>query len=393
MRSLRNAGLYTATISSFAERHSAWHWYAGYNEMHNPGHRGMDIADDVTPLALDWLNRHASDDNWFLHVNYWDPHTPYRTPMDYGNPFENDPLPEWLTEDVWRRGCESYGPHSAQEPHGMGDVWFDIAALPRVPERLNAMQDVKLWIDGYDTGIRYVDDHIGMLLHALENAGVLENTMIIVSADHAENQGELNVWGDHLSADAITCRIPLIIVAPGVLPQGQVDDALHYHFDWAASLIELAGGTVPPNWDGKSLADALRNGSTSGRDHLILSCGTWTAQRSIRFDDYLCIHTYHNGYRPFQPVELYNLRLDPHEQNDIAQESPAIVDHASSLLANWLREMAQTSHHNTDPIMTILREGGPWYLRGSFQRYLQHLRATGRTHHADTLAAQFPDAV
>ncbi len=41
---------------------------------------------------------HATDDDWFLHVNVWDPHTPYRTPLDYGNPFEGQPIDPWLSE-------------------------------------------------------------------------------------------------------------------------------------------------------------------------------------------------------------------------------------------------------------------------------------------------------
>jgi choline-sulfatase len=81
------------------------------------------------------------------------------------------------------------------------------------PDRLDG--SVKQWIDGYDTGIRYADEHAGRLLAALEQQGVLDDTIIIVSSDHGENQGELNVWGDHQTADAITCRIPLIIRWPG----------------------------------------------------------------------------------------------------------------------------------------------------------------------------------
>ena len=97
---LRSAGLRTVSISPFAERHSAWWFYAGFSEMHNTGKGGMESAEDVTPTVLKWIDANAKDDNWFLQINYWDPHTPYRAPAEFGNPFENDPLPEWLTEDV-----------------------------------------------------------------------------------------------------------------------------------------------------------------------------------------------------------------------------------------------------------------------------------------------------
>lgn len=104
MTALRRAGIRTVTVSPFGERHGAWQWYAGYSEIYNPGKGGLEIADEVTPTALDWLTRNARDDNWFLHVNYWDPHTPYRTPEAFGNPFADDPLPDWLTEDVRQWG-------------------------------------------------------------------------------------------------------------------------------------------------------------------------------------------------------------------------------------------------------------------------------------------------
>jgi choline-sulfatase len=102
MGALRRAGLKTVTVSTFAERHAAWHWYACYNEVYNSGKEGMDRADEVTPIALDWLKRNGERDNWFLHVNYWDPHIPYRTPLEFGHPFADDPLPAWLTEEVWK---------------------------------------------------------------------------------------------------------------------------------------------------------------------------------------------------------------------------------------------------------------------------------------------------
>jgi arylsulfatase A-like enzyme len=96
-RRMRSVGLHTATISSFGERHSAYHWDAGFNEVINLGTMGIETADQVAPLALDWLARNGARDNWFLHVHLWDPHTPYRTPTSYGEPFAQDPAPDWLT--------------------------------------------------------------------------------------------------------------------------------------------------------------------------------------------------------------------------------------------------------------------------------------------------------
>lgn len=395
---LRRHGLYTATISPFGERHSAWWWYAGYQEIHNPGLGGLEIADEVTPMALEWIERNAQRDNWFLHINYWDPHTPYRTPAEFGNPFEHDPLPDWLTEEVRQQAWDGYGPHSAQEPHGYGTAPGEdqiSTRYPRVPGQLDSLAAVKQWIDGYDTGIRYADDHAGRLLAALEQQGVLDDTVIIISSDHGENQGELNVWGDHQTADAITCRIPLIIRWPGITDGGRVDAALHYHFDWAATLIELLGGQVPANWDGQAFTQAFRTGSTQGREALVVSQGAWACQRGVRFEHegeaYFCLRSYHDGYKMVEPLMLFNLSQDPHEQHDLSAQRPDLVNQAMRYLADWEREMMLTHQTDVDPMMTVLREGGAFHTRGYLPGYLNRLRATGRAQHAELLAKLHPN--
>ncbi len=396
MSALRKAGFYTVTVSPFGERHAAWEWYAGYREMHNPGKGGMETADEVMPTAIEWLEHHGQEDHWFLHVNVWDPHTPYRTPMAHGNPFEDDPLPAWMTEEVRQRTWESFGPHSAQEP--LGYESRDVSEIfPRVPEQIDSMETLKQWIDGYDTGIWYADLWVGKLMDAMESLGILEDTVIVVSSDHSEAQGEFDIWGDHQTADHSVCRVPLLIRWPGVTDGGRVDDALHYHFDWAATLIEMAGGVVPENWEGESFAEAFKAGESEGRPYLVLSQGAWSVQRGVRFnhdgDAYICLRTYHDGYKNMEPVMLFNLSEDPYEQHDLSDIHPELVDKAMGMLADWQHTMMLHSDTNVDPLMTVLREGGPSHTRGRLSPYLDRLRATGRAHHAERLEALHPDEV
>jgi arylsulfatase A-like enzyme len=388
MNALRQAGHYTAAISSFGERHSAWHWYAGFNEIINPGYHGMERADQVVPLATDWLDRNGAKEHWFLHVNLWDPHTPYRTPAEFGNPFGNEPLPAWLTEEVFEQCCGGYGPHSPQEPYGFDDSNWG-GAFPLAPVPIGSMADVRSWIDGYDMGVRYADIWIERLLSALDRRGLLNDTMIVIGADHGENLAELNIWGDHQTADQFTCRVPLIFRMPNSHTGSRVDGALHYHFDWAATLIEMVGGTVPWNWDGRSFATSLEAGEDAGREFLVMSQGAWACQRGIRFDheerSYICLVTYHDGLKDFPPFMLFDLTSDPHETHDLAAERPDLVEKASLLLTQWLQEMMSCHPGSTDPLMTVMREGGPYHARGELPRYLERLRRTGREHHARSL--------
>jgi arylsulfatase A-like enzyme len=380
---LRKLGLRTATISSFAERHSAYQWHAGFQETATVGKRGLENADEVFALAREWLERHGRSERWFLHVQLWDPHTPYRAPAELGEPFADAPLPAWLTEEVRARHFAGFGPNSAQEVVGFSAEypWGD---YPRQPRHCDSMQAVRRMFDGYDAGVLYADLYVGRLLDELARLGVLDETAIVVSADHGETLGELNVYGDHHTADEHTARVPMIVRWPGVAPR--VDRGLCYQLDVAATLVGLLGAEVPASWDGRSFADAFRAGRAQGRDHLVLTTGAWTCQRAVRFEDHLCIRTAHDGYHDFPDVMLFDLARDPHEQHDLAAAEPARVRHALGLLDRWQAEVVASGGSGVDPLETVLREGGPYHVRGQLPAYLARLRATGRASCAERLA-------
>ena len=382
---LREMGMHTVSISPFAERHSAWWFYRGFKEMYNPGKGGNERADEVCPIALEWIRRHGQDDNWFLQVNMWDPHTPYRTPLEYGNPFEQEPIEDWITEEKIRADHLSYGPHSAQDPAGFGPN--DDRRWPRLPRQLATLEDYKKWIDGYDTGIKYMDDHIGMILDALEDQGVLDDTVVIVSADHGENQGELNVYGDHHTADHITSRIPLIIRWPG-LAGGRVDKGLHYNLDLPPTISAMIGARVPSRWDGQSFSGVISGGPGRGRDYLVVSQCAWSCQRAVRFGPWILMRTYHDGLKDYPPLMLFDLEEDPHELVDLAERRGKAVNEGIAMLELWHAEMMASSERQIDPMWTVMREGGPFHTRGMLARYCERLRDTGRGHHADALMAR-----
>jgi arylsulfatase A-like enzyme len=376
---LRDAGLHTATISTFAERHSAFHWYAGYNEAFNLGTDGMETADQVYEVAADWLRRRASGDDWFLHVHFWDPHTPYRTPSAFTADLGGEAVPAWITEDVVSAQRESTGPHSAREVRGWGT-----AVTPGQIEEIRSLDDVAALYDGYDLGIRYADEHIGRLLDLLGELGLADEVGVMISSDHGESLGELGVWCDHQTADESTHRVPVILRMPGLDPS--TDPGLRYQFDVVATVTELCGGRVPAEWDGISFAAEMRSrAAPPSRDHLVLSCAAWTAQRSVRFGSHLSIRTWHDGYHGYPEMMLFDLAADPHQQNDLASERPDLVARANELLSRWDSEVP-VGDGGEDPIQTVVGEGGGLYVRDRLGAYLERLRLTGRSAQADALA-------
>ena len=383
---LRAAGLHTVSISPFADRHSAWHFYAGFAEVHDTGGRGGESAEQVTPTALRWIEANAKADNWFLQLNYWDAHTPYRAPAAFGNPFANDRLPDWPTEDVLRHHRTLAGPHGVRE---LAMYTADVNPRhPRYPGEIKDMADLRRVFDGYDCGIRYADEHVGRVLAALEKQGVLDDLAIIVSSDHGENLGELGIYGEHGTADHITCRIPMIIRWPG-LAGGRHDDRLHYNLDLAPTLAELLHRPPAPQWDGRSYAPTLLTGADAGRDGLVLSQCAHVCQRSVRFGPWLYMRTWHCGYHLFPDEMLFHLADDPHEEHNLAEARPEVCGEGARRLLAWHGEMMQTMPSAADPLWTVMKEGGPYHARGKLAKYCERLIATGRAEAAAELKRKY----
>ncbi len=400
-RRLQVAGYHTAMISPFGQRHAAHQFYAGFNEIHNTGQGGMEPVERVQPVVEDWLDRNAGRDDWYLHINYWDIHTPYRAPLDYGHPFEDEPLPDYFTDEMIERHVKRAGPHSAQDLGMYSDN--DVEKWPRLPLRVTDRASMKQWIDGYDTAIRYVDDQVARIIQKLKDAGVYEDTVVIVSADHGENQCELGIYGEHGTADQGTCNIPMIVKWPG-MAAGVVDEGLHYNVDWAPTVMELIGreDLSRPIWDGQSYADTIRTGAEQGRDTLVISQCCHVCQRSVRFDKWLYIRTYCDGFHPFPQDMLFNLDADPREQNNLADQHPDVVREAVYRLSGWhdaqMWKMSQYASDVTDPLWTVIYEGGPQHAlfepgRSPLPKYLDRLEATDRADGAAALREKYADAL
>jgi arylsulfatase A-like enzyme len=379
----------TASVSPFPARHGAWWFNAGFTEMHNTGCFGMESAEQITPVALKWITDNAAGDNWFLHINYWDPHCWYRAPESFGNPFEDEPIPDWITDEVLEKHLKRVGNHSASDLR-----WYDDAPVPGYPRQLTSIKnrnDLKRHFDGYDCGIAYMDQHLGMIFNALEAQNVLDDTVIIISADHGENQGELGIYMEHGTADNITCRIPMIIRWPGQTA-GHVDNGLHYNLDLAPTLADMLGYKPAASWDGQSFAPAIRRGADCGRLSLVLSQLCHVCQRSVRFGDWLYIRTYHDGYWLFPREMLFNVVEDPHEQHDLSETRPDICQLAAATLLNWHDDMMKTQldGHETDPLWTVIRQGGPCCARGYLKDYCVRLESTGRGWAVNELRQRHP---
>ena len=374
----RRAGMHTASFSTFAERHSSWWFNAGFNECFNVGKCGNESAGEVTPHVLDWLRRKGREDNWFLHVHYWDPHTPYRAPAEFGNPFAGQPLPDdWISEEIFAQHLLHVGPHGANEINMWDDTQFP--QFPRHPGSLKTREDMKAMMDSYDCGIRWTDDNIAQIVDLVKEMGLYEDLAVIITSDHGENMGELGLYGEHGTADEPTCHIPMIIKWPGGM-RGFVDQGFHDNVDLAPTIQELLGTKMLGryDYDGLSYAQTLLTGQDCSKDHLVLTQCAHVCQRSVRFGDYLYLRTVHGGYHLFPREMLFNVKEDPHQLHNLARERPELCEKGARLILNWNETVMKKSDSDADPMWTVMREGGPEHARGMLEAYIKRLEGTPR---------------
>ena len=113
-------------------------------------------------------------------------------------------------------------------------------------------------------------------------------------------------------------------------------------------------------------------------------------QRAVRFDRWIYIRTYHDGYHLFPSQMLFDLGNDPHEQFNLASQHPQICQQAQAYLAEWHDEMMDSLNPPLDPLWVVMQEGGPHHAKGQLKHYCDSLAGTPRAWAIDELRKRHP---
>jgi N-acetylglucosamine-6-sulfatase len=183
--------------------------------------------------------------------------------------------------------------------------------------------------------MKAVDESLGRMIEAIENAGQLENTVIVLTSDHGYFYGEHGLDAERRLAYEETIRIPLLIRAPaggfdatgkGRIQQGRRLDAFALSIDIAPTMLELAGVERPANLQGRSLLPLLQNASTGWREDFLIEYFSDTVFPRIRNMGYQAVRTGLWKYIQYQELkgmdELYDLSADPYELNNLIASGP-----------------------------------------------------------------------
>jgi arylsulfatase A-like enzyme len=396
-RHLSENGIHTASVSSFAKRHLAYHFSGAFRESIQPtSETGAEQGPDVTAKATTWLREHATEDDWLLHVNYWDVHLYYKDVEPFVESVrESGPPPEWPDAEQIEDHKRMTGARTADmqpTPRAIESRPSERPGVWTMPERIDGREDFEHVIDGYDASIRQTDEQVAELLSVLEAEGVREDTAVIVTADHGEAFGEHGLYGTHGMADPSCQQVPLVVSWPGVTDEvaGTAVDDFVYQFDLLPTLCEYAGVPIPDGWDGRTLRPALDGDDFTGREYLVCGHGIRTFSRTVYTDDWMYVRILHPGVftypgqyndpdLPGGGLELLHDRdQDPHMTENVIEEHPAVADRLRGLMNDWLAENVATADANgTDPLVEMATTTGP-YLYLDPRDLLRFYRETDR---------------
>ncbi len=279
-------------------------------KLAGPGESTYTIYDrEIASRAQIWLHEEARkwrDKPWVLFVSFVAPHFPLTAPPHWYYRYAQQDLP---MPKLYGKAERPAHPFVREYAH---TVDYD--------SHFHSPADVKRALAGYAGLVSSLDENIGHVLSALQAAGLVDDTQVLYTSDHGDNQGARGLWGKSTFYEE-SAGVPAIIAGPGIA-HGRVVDTPVSHIDFAPTILEAAGAPVSSSrFPGASLA-AIAGGARPARPvlseyHAIGSTGGGFMLRFDRFK--YCRYAAH-------PPQLFDLRNDPEELVDLASD-PAQVPH------------------------------------------------------------------
>lgn len=287
-------------------------------------------AECVTENALPLIEKFKSDDKpFFLFLHYWDPHTPYLPPQPY--------------REMFYEGSDPYDVNN----HSMDKAWHDEAFQWYFHQWIPGVTDSNYVNALFDAETRYMDDQLKRVFAALES--VQEDTLVILTADHGEVLDDHDGFYDHHGLYDANVHVPLIFFRPGTVPEGKRVSGLVQNLDFMPTWYEMLSLSDETGCEGQSLVPLLNGERDGNYEEIYLSEATWQVKRGAVNADYKYIHALQQDGHGGPMRELYDLRVDPNEQNNIFDQKPEIAAEMEERLLAWLAKRLQETGREADP--------------------------------------------
>ncbi len=258
---------------------------------------------------------------FFLYLNYTVPHAELRAPDDsmqlFAGKFPEKPFVN-AAADARLTGPEtpSLGYRSQPAPHA-----------------------------AYASMITRMDRDIGRLVDLIDRRGMANRTLVMFISDngpHIEGGGDPEFFKSSGGLRGVKrdlyeggIRVPMIARWRGSVPAGRVSDHPSAHWDLFPTLAEAAGVKVRAGLDGVSILRTLRGQRQPAHDFLYWEFHERGFQQAVRMGNWKAVRLAKD-----QPMELYNLAVDPFEQRNVAPSQPAVIAKIESYLKGARTESA-----------------------------------------------------
>lgn len=252
--------------------------------------------DRVLASSLDWIDKHAQEDNWYLYVGFLDPHFPFYVKKENWDYFEAriKEIPEALKPPFT----------SLNEPLEWLRTYFKCSDVPE--------ETVRKLLIGYHCAIAELDERIGILLKKLDETGLRDRTIFCYTSDHGEQLGYHGLWWKCTMFEQ-SCHVPMIVRVPGQPPR-RVSDPVNIT-DWFPTVCSYMDVPVPEGLDGQSLRSLIETGQLN--EH-----------RDFAFSEYNCHGMPHGMFmirwRQYKYIfycydkpQLFDLSTDPAEDHSL----------------------------------------------------------------------------
>lgn len=303
--------------------------WGGYERAHGTGNNDVHAAPSPLPAEFheeSWVAtrtianlqahlRERPDTPFFAWASFSKPHSPYDPPQPY------DRL---------------YDPRALPPPVGSLDLLHDRDPMLRTwPvaygwEHLSP-QGVQNSRAHYFGLVTFQDAQIGRMVRFLEEAGQLDNTILVYTADHGDLLGD---FGCFFKCNMFhgSVSVPQVWAGPGIAPHAGAAQLVGLQ-DVLPTLADLTGCPLPQSVQGMSLAPALADPGAPGREYYVSQCMETPCQRyMIRTPEWKYVYHELGGLQ-----ELYDVPNDPAELRNLASAQPATVSELRGVLLDWCR--------------------------------------------------------
>lgn len=220
-----------------------------------PAYESADVPDATyvdgynTQLAIAALKNIVNEKDgkpFFLSLGFSRPHLNWIAPKKYWDMYDPAEIPMATQTEAPKNGA-AMGLHAS----------FELRVRAGIPKTGDLDEEMSRTLKhAYLACVSYVDAQIGLMIDALEEAGVRDNTIIVIWSDHGWHLGDHGVWGKATNYEIAT-RVPMMIWTPDMKTRGAKTDAFVELVDLFPTLCDLADVPLPKQLEGQSFVPLL----------------------------------------------------------------------------------------------------------------------------------------